>query len=136
MEMSVWSLSGQQSVFQRYHSEKHLSEFYPQDGRNSQLALKLRHCHSMYSHADPDRDSELDLDMDSRVQSDKSLRHWQCIGIDSVPIQLAHCRFSGLAISNATKINIYFQIKYTEAILSNISRKLLRFEITKMLIAV
>ena len=34
-------------VFQRYYSEKHLSEFYPQDGGESQLALKLglRHCH-------------------------------------------------------------------------------------------
>jgi len=26
-----------------YHSEKHLSEFYPQDGGESQLALKLRY---------------------------------------------------------------------------------------------
>jgi len=33
-------------------------------------------------------------------------------------------------------INISFQIKYTEAILSNSTRKLLLFEITKMLIAV
>ena len=31
---------------------------------------------------------------------------------------------------------IFFQIKYTEAILSNSTRKLLRFEISKMLIAV
>ena len=30
----------------------------------------------------------------------------------------------------------FFQIKYTEAILSNSTRELLRFEITKMLIAV
>ena len=42
---NVWSLSCQQSVFQRYHSEKHLWEFYPQHGGKSQLALKLRHCH-------------------------------------------------------------------------------------------
>jgi len=42
-------LACQQSVFQRYHSEKHLSEFYPQDGGESQLALKLRHCHPMYN---------------------------------------------------------------------------------------
>jgi len=27
---------------------KTLSEFYPQDGGESQLALKLRHCHPMY----------------------------------------------------------------------------------------
>jgi len=48
MKMSVWSLACRQSVFQWYHCEKHLSEFYPQDGGESQLALKLRHCHSMY----------------------------------------------------------------------------------------
>jgi len=47
--MSVWSLAYQQSVFQRYHSEKHLSEFYAQDGGESQLASKLRHCHRVYS---------------------------------------------------------------------------------------
>ena len=47
--MSVWSLACRQSVFQWYHSEKHLSEFYPQDGGKIQLALKLRHCHLMYS---------------------------------------------------------------------------------------
>jgi len=51
-----------------------------------------------------------------------------------VPIQLAQCWFPGLAISNA-KIYIFFQIKYTEAILSNSTRKLLWFEISKMLIA-
>jgi len=43
--------------------------------------------------------------------------------------------FPGLAISNA-KISIHFPIKYAEAILSNSTRKLLWFEITKMLIAV
>ena len=48
MKMSVWSVARQQSVFQRYHSEKHLPEFYPQDGSKSQLASKLRHCHPMY----------------------------------------------------------------------------------------
>jgi len=31
-----------------YHSEKHLPEIYPQDGGESQLALKLRHSHLMY----------------------------------------------------------------------------------------
>jgi len=50
-------------------------------------------------------------------------------------IQLAQYRFHGIAISNA-KILIYFQMKYTEAILSNRTRKLLWFEITKMLIAI
>ena len=45
MELSVWSLACPRSVFQRYHSEKHVSEFYPQDGGESQLASKLRHCH-------------------------------------------------------------------------------------------
>jgi len=48
MKMSVWSLACQQSVFQWYHSEKHLSKFYPQDGGESQLALKLGHCNPMY----------------------------------------------------------------------------------------
>jgi len=47
-KMSVWSLACQQSVFQRYHTENHLSEFYPQDGGESQLASKLRHCRPMY----------------------------------------------------------------------------------------
>jgi len=51
-----------------------------------------------------------------------------------VPIELAQCWFPGLAISNA-KI-YFFQIKYTETILSNNTRKLLWFEIAKMLIAV
>jgi len=36
------------SVFQQHQSEKHLSEFYPQDGGESQLASKLRHYHLMY----------------------------------------------------------------------------------------
>jgi len=50
-----------------------------------------------------------------------------------VPIQLAQSSFPGLAISNADR---HFQIKYTEAILSNSTGKLLWFEITKMLIAI
>jgi len=55
-----------------------------------------------------------------------------------VQIQLAQCWFHGLAISSA-KIKIhFFQIKqaYMEAILSSSSRKLVRFETAKMLIAV
>jgi len=48
MKTSVWSLTCQRSVFQRYYIEKHLSEFYPQDGGESQLASKLRHCRPMY----------------------------------------------------------------------------------------
>jgi len=43
---------------------------------------------------------------------------------------LAQFRFSGLAISSAE-----IQIKYAEAILSNSTRKLLRFEIIRMLVA-
>jgi len=57
------------------------------------------------------------------------------IGNESVPIQLAKCRFPGMAISSATLL-IYLKIKYTEAILSNSTPNLLRFKITKMLIAV
>jgi len=53
-------------------------------------------------------------------------------GHESVPIQFAQCRFPG----PSAKILVYFQIKYTEAILSNSTQKLLWFEITKMLIAV
>ena len=49
MKMSVWSLVCQQSIFQRYHRGKHLWEFYPQDGGESQLALKLRHCQPKYT---------------------------------------------------------------------------------------
>ena len=45
--MPVRSIACQRSVFQRYHSEKRLSEFYPQDGGESQLVLKLRYCHPM-----------------------------------------------------------------------------------------
>ena len=53
-----------------------------------------------------------------------------------MPIQLAQCRFPRLAISNAKNKYIFFQIKYTKAILSKNTRKLLWFEITKMLIVV
>jgi len=42
----------QQSVFKRYHSEKHLSEFYLQDGGKNQLAgmeqNNVTACHPMY----------------------------------------------------------------------------------------
>ena len=54
---------------------------------------------------------------------------------ESVPIQLAQCCFFWLAISRA-KNKYIFPIKYTEAILSNGTRKLLWFEITKMLTVV
>jgi len=51
------------------------------------------------------------------------------IGNESLPIQLWQRWFPGLAISNA-KIYI-FQIKYTKAILSNSTRKLLWLEINQ-----
>jgi len=54
----------------------------------------------------------------------------------TVPVQLAQCRFPGLAVSSIKMSIYFFQIKYMEAILSNSTRKLLSFEITKMLIAV
>jgi len=56
------------------------------------------------------------------------------IGNESAPIQLAQCRFPGLAISNA-KILVYFSNK-------NIRKQFYQtafgnwFEITKMLVAV
>jgi len=70
-----------------------------------------------------------DLMRKSNIQS--------CNGIiliwnESVPIQLSQSWFHRPAISNA-KIKYVFQTKYTEAILSNNTRKLLWFEITKML---
>ena len=55
---------------------------------------------------------------------------------ENVPIQLTQCRLPGLAISTANIYIYIFSNKYTEAILSNSARKLLRFEINKMLIAV
>jgi len=59
-----------------------------------------------------------------------------CIENESVPVQLAQCWFHALATSNI-KIKIYFfRIEYAEAILSNSTRKRLRFEIDKMLNAV
>jgi len=60
------------------------------------------------------------------------------IGNKCVPIQLAQCRFPGQTFfSSKILIGLYiFRIKYAEAILSNSTRKLLLFEITKMLIAI
>jgi len=47
---------------------------------------------------------------------------------ESAPIQLAQCCFPGLAISNVKILKyIFFQIKYTEALSSNSTRKLLWF---------
>jgi len=37
-KMDIWSLTYQQSVCKRYHSDKHFSDFYLQDGGNNQLA--------------------------------------------------------------------------------------------------
>ena len=56
-------------------------------------------------------------------------------GYESVPIQLAQCRFLGLLFA-MIKYKYIFQVKYTEAISSDSTRKLLWFEISKMLIAV
>jgi len=63
-----------------------------------------------------------DFRFDICVAQSRILRFYT--GNESAPIQLAQCRFPGLAISSA-KILIYFQIIYTEAILSNSTRKLL-----------
>jgi len=41
-------LANKAHAYQCVHGEKHLSEVYPQDGDESQLASKLRHCHPMY----------------------------------------------------------------------------------------
>jgi len=36
-KMSIWSLTYQQSVFKRYHSDKHSQRFYLQDVGKNQL---------------------------------------------------------------------------------------------------
>jgi len=38
MKKSIWSLTYQQIVFNRYHSEEQFLEFYLQDGGKNQLA--------------------------------------------------------------------------------------------------
>jgi len=60
------------------------------------------------------------------------------MGNESVPIQLAQCWFPRLAISTGKNIDRrpISQTKYTEAILSNSTRKLIWLEIAKMMIAV
>ena len=70
----------------------------------------------------------------ARNESTK-LQHFDTTENGSVPIQLALCWFPGLDIS-MLKFKYVLQIKYTEAFLSNTTRKLLWFEISKMLIAV
>jgi len=58
------------------------------------------------------------------------------IGKESAPIQLAQCRFPGLAISNG-KILIYFPNKiYGSSFIKQHSETVMVIEITKMLIAV
>ena len=41
MKTSVWSLSCQQSVFQRYHSEKHLSRVLPTRWRRKPASIEI-----------------------------------------------------------------------------------------------
>jgi len=57
------------------------------------------------------------------------------IGNGSVPIQLAQCWFRGLAISSG-RILIYLSNKIYGSNVANSTRKVLWFEMTKMLIAV
>jgi len=61
-------------------------------------------------------------------------------GRKTVPIQFVQCWFPGLAIFSVLKYEYIFQIfnnkKYTKAILSNSTRKLLRFGVSKTLTAV
>ena len=62
--MSIWSLTYQQSVFKRYHSDKHFSEFYLQDGGKNQPAqignkrVQRVHCRSQNCKSTMDRTSE------------------------------------------------------------------------------
>jgi len=69
-----------------------------------------------------------------RPDPDLDLESVDTIGDESVPIQLAQCLFPGWPFPTL-KYRHVFQIIYTEAILSNNTRELLRFEISKMLIA-
>ena len=91
MKMSVWSLACQQSVFHWYHSEKHLSEFYPQDGGESQLALKLRHCHSMYTCRCADRQKFSSPLLQSCVLLTCSLPSQRCGHIAQIVVRLYKC---------------------------------------------
>jgi len=55
----------------------------------------------------------------------------------TVPFHRNFCSLiTASSFSNAKNINIFFHIKYTKAILSNSTRKLLWFEISKTLTAV
>jgi len=54
------------------------------------------------------------------------------IADESVPIQLAQCRFPAWLTISSAKMLTYFEIKYTETILPDSSRELVWFEITKM----
>jgi len=47
--MSIRSVTYQQSVFKRYHSDKHFSEFLPTRWWRKRAGTKLRHCHRMYT---------------------------------------------------------------------------------------
>jgi len=54
MKMSVWSLNCQHSVFRRYHREKHLSEFCPQDGGESvEIASPSRYAYPRRTQTPP-----------------------------------------------------------------------------------
>ena len=71
------------------------------------------------------------------IKSSRYAQHQMpTIGNKSVPIQLAQCRFPVGWPFSMLNYKYIFQIIYTEAILSNSTRKLLWFEITKMLIAI
>ena len=41
LQMPVWSLTCQQSVFQRYDRGKHFSQFYPQDGGEMPAGIEV-----------------------------------------------------------------------------------------------
>ena len=50
--MSIWSLIYQQSIFKRYHSDQHFSEFFYNMAAKihwHRYGTKLRQCHPMYS---------------------------------------------------------------------------------------
>jgi len=66
------------------------------------------------------------------MQHRRLVTHDKTVGNDSVPIQLAQCRLSGQAISNAKKL-ICFSYKIHQ---SNFIEPLEKFELPRMLTAV
>jgi len=73
MKMSVKSLTYQQRVFKRYHSGKHFSEFYPQDGGENKLAQTWIEITSPSLYVCPPQ-SWCSVETDERIELDFGIR--------------------------------------------------------------